>query len=335
MLPVVALVLAACSNDFDVAAPWKEIPVAYAILSPRDTAYYVRIEKAFLDPEKSALEVAQIADSLYYPENAITVYLQRVSTGDRFQMHRVDGALEGYPRKGGIFASQPNWLYKIKPEEMDSLNREETYRLIIERTDGRPPVTAQTTIPRDFTFFKPNPTLTPPRINFFPSSTADVEWRSDSNAVKFNVFFTIRYREEASDGSVQHKQLVWKAAEDAELTQLGGGNLYRGQTKIPAINFYRFLNENIAPTNTVFRYFERLDIQVIGGGKEIQEFLVSSSANSGLTGAEVLPTYTNLSEGYGVFTAKNSVTLAQILIETKTVDSMNLHPLTTGLNFRY
>ena len=67
--------LSSCSNDFEVSAPWKEVPVAYALLSPKDSAHYVRIEKAFLDPNVSALEIAQIADSLYYPENDIAVWL--------------------------------------------------------------------------------------------------------------------------------------------------------------------------------------------------------------------------------------------------------------------
>ncbi|HND88774.1 MAG TPA: hypothetical protein PK971_10630, partial [Saprospiraceae bacterium] len=91
VMPLAALLWAGCKNDFEVAAPWKEVPVVYAILSPDDTAHYVRVEKAFLDPQKGATEIAQIPDSLYYPENAITVYLERDSDKKRFQMTRVDG----------------------------------------------------------------------------------------------------------------------------------------------------------------------------------------------------------------------------------------------------
>ncbi|MCC7244082.1 MAG: hypothetical protein IT269_00265, partial [Saprospiraceae bacterium] len=53
-LPLLALLVASCSNDFDVAAPWKEIPVVYGLLSPQDTAHYIRIEKAFLDASEGA-----------------------------------------------------------------------------------------------------------------------------------------------------------------------------------------------------------------------------------------------------------------------------------------
>ncbi len=104
LLPL-GLLLSACSNDFEVTAPWKEIPIVYGILSPQDTAHYLRIEKAFLDPNQSALEVAQIADSLYYPENSITVWLvPTINPNNRIQLQRVNGALEGYPRDPGVFA---------------------------------------------------------------------------------------------------------------------------------------------------------------------------------------------------------------------------------------
>ncbi|MBK8555265.1 MAG: hypothetical protein IPL65_05590 [Lewinellaceae bacterium] len=77
LAPVFGLLLSTCSNDFEITAPWKSYPVVYAFLSAQDTAHYVRIEKAFLSPDKSALAVAQIADSLYYPVDAINVYLQK------------------------------------------------------------------------------------------------------------------------------------------------------------------------------------------------------------------------------------------------------------------
>jgi hypothetical protein len=340
LLPVLAFVMAACSNEFEVAAPWKEIPVAYAILSPKDSAHYIRIEKAFLDPETSAFEIAQIADSLYYPEDAIAVYLQRISTGDRYQLYRVDGALEGYPRKDGIFATQPNWLYKIKPSELDSLRKGETFQLVITRADGKPDVTAETTIPKDFIITTPRPSDTPPKINFFGSQTTSIVWRGDANAVYYNVELTIRYREEDGSGTVLSRDtLTWTVARNIKrgdkIVNTQQGPFHETTLMVPGQSFYQFLADNIPPANGRFRYFDRLDVTTVGGGKEIEQFLLTASANSGLTGAEVIPQYTNLSEGFGIFTAKNVSTLGQVLIETKTVDSMSVHPLTFPLNFRF
>ncbi|MBK8196087.1 MAG: DUF4249 family protein [Lewinellaceae bacterium] len=334
LLPVLTF-LASCSNEFEVAAPWKEVPVAYAILSPKDTAYYVRVEKAFLDPETNALQTALIPDSIYYPESAITVWLERTSTQSRVQLVRVDGTKEGIIRDPGTFATDPNWLYKLKPDPGSTLIPGETYRLNIERVDGKPPITAETTIPKDFTFVTPSPAQTPPFINFAPSSNTNVDWRADANAVLFNVYFIVRYREEAGNGTVlEHVTLEWKSPATVDRSVLSSG-VIRGQIGVRGSDFYKFLSENIQPTTDRFRYFEPMSIRIEGGGQEINEFQITASANSGLTGAEVLPTYTNLSEGYGIFTAKNESTLGGIKVTTQTVDSMNINPLTFGLNFRY
>ena len=326
--------LSACSNDFEVTAPWKEVPVAYGILSPRDSAHYIRVEKAYLDPNRSALEVAQIADSLYFLESAISVWLERTSNQTRVQLFRVDGNLEGYVRKEGLFADQPNWLYKVKG---GAFVPGEKYRLVIERTDGRADITAETTIPKDFTITTPDPTDIVRKVSFSYNATTSVDWRTDEFGVYFNVYYIFAYREEAPNGTVLLRDtLVWKAANNVERfsVQTGGG-IYQGRADLQGSQFFRFLSEKLPPSDTNFRYFEKCSILLEGGGKEIKEFNITASANSGLTGAEVFPTYTNLSEGFGVFTAKNQFQMNNIQITGRTIDSLNVHPLTQGLRFRF
>ncbi|MCB0527964.1 MAG: DUF4249 family protein [Lewinellaceae bacterium] len=331
----VLLVLAACSNDFDVVTDWKEVPVTYAIVSPQDTAHYVRAEKAFLDPKTSALVIARIADSLYYPEDAITVWLERTSNQSRVQLHRVDGVVEGIVRDTGIFATNPNWLYKYKPTPGNELLPGEEYRLIVERTDGQPAITAETTIPQNFNLVKPNLSNIPPLLTFFPSDDTEIEWRADKNAVLFNVKLIIRFREENASGmTLQHVVLEWDVPSQISLTDLDAQK-QRGKVFIPGVEFYRFLHDNIQPSTDRFRYFENMDVKIEGGGKEIKEYQLTSAANSGITGAEVFSIYTNMSEGYGLFSSKNVSVFGGIKVNVKTVDSMSVHPLTFDLNFKY
>jgi len=132
-----------CSNDFDLNAPWQDIPVVYGLLSKLDTAHYIRVEKAFIDPTTSALELAQRPDSLYY-EN-VDVRLEQLN-GDNvvqsFNLVRVDGNLEGYQRDPGIFADAPNFLYKLRLPDNETLVDGEDYRLVINREDNLPEVSA-------------------------------------------------------------------------------------------------------------------------------------------------------------------------------------------------
>lgn len=330
-----------CSNDFDITDTWKEFPVVYGILSPADNAYYIRVEKAFLDPETNAYETAKIADSLYYPANAISVYLQRVGNDQLFQMTRVDGNLEGFRRDTGIFADAPNWLYKIKPNEIEGgLKEGTTYRLVIKRADGRPDITAETTIPNPFNILAPNPTTTPPRINFLGSISTTFRWSHDESAVFFNVHLIIPYREEVPGEPLARRDTIfWTPITNKQSVSPTSTST---QEQVLGTDFYTVLRkrlierygsvENIPQAS---RYFGNVTIQVEGGGKEIRDFLLTADANSGLTGAEILQTYTNLSEGYGIFSAKNQSTKSGYKVEQETIDSMRLNPLTSTFNFKY
>ncbi|MDX1912637.1 MAG: DUF4249 family protein [Saprospiraceae bacterium] len=328
------LFLSACANDFDVTAPWKEIPVVYGILSPQDSAHYIRVEKAFVDPEKSALEIAQIADSLYYPENAITVWLENTDNQSRIQLQRVDGALEGYPREEGIFAGQPNWLYKVNPSSPFVLPGK-SYRLVIERADGKEDITATTAIPSEFIITSPNPTDTPVRIDFIEDKNTSVGWRTDVNGVFFNVTFVVRILEKALNGTtLETKTLVWEAAKNVERDETASGGVYRATVLLPGVSFFRFLAENLQkPAPDRYREFQSCDILIEGGGREIKQYLETAQANSGLTGAEVFPNFTNISEGYGIFTGKSRTTFTGVRFRQETVASMNQSSITDTLGF--
>jgi hypothetical protein len=338
LLPLLALLWGSCSNEFEVVADWKEIPVVYGMLSPKDTAHYIRVEKAFLDPDSSAFVIAQIPDSLYYPVNAITVYLERVSNGERYLCTRVDGNIEGYVREGGIFASQPNWLYKYKPADPNKvLQPGETYRVVIERADGNKPITGETTLPRDFIFFNPSPSQTPPQLAFSnPDVPTVIEWRTSKEGVFFNVTIRLRYRETDLGGAfIGRDSILWRAAVNVKRTDiLVGTERYRAQANIPFSLFQKVLTDSIQATTTKLRFFENAELILEGGGAEIEEYLTVANANSGITGAEIVTQYSNMSEGFGIFTGKNRVSMDGIRITGTTVAALNNDPTTKLLNFR-
>jgi hypothetical protein len=349
----------ACSNDFDLTAPWKEVPVVYAILSAEDTAHYIRVEKGFLDPEKSALEVAQIADSIYYPANAITVFVENLRTKEKLPCVRVDGNLEGHPRKAGIFATTPNWLYKFKTSNGAPLGAGDAYKLTVKRADGQKDITATTTIPAEFIFSAPNPSDIPPKMNFNTEKGANVKWLGDTASAYFDISLLIRYRVQAPDGTTLLRRTIpWDAAKNLQRGNAGinsaQGFFYTSTHDIGSPAFFQRVAtqieaDDIAGIDTLdgvrTRYFEGIDIILQGGGNEIKAYLQTSSANAGVTGSEIVSTYTNISEGFGIFTAKNSSRLLQVRIGELTVNFLNDGSLkvkyfnqditTKSLNFRY
>jgi Domain of unknown function (DUF4249) len=339
LLPFTALFLTTCSNDFDLTDDWKEIPVVWGMLTARDTAQYIRIEKAFLSETQGAPEVAQNPDSLYFPDNAISVFLQRINTGTRYPMVRVDGNLERYQRDTGFFADRPNWLYKLKFPANDSLRAGERYRLIIERRDNKPAITGETTIPGNFTLISPNMNDVVPLLSINNLPSDNVTWRCDVNALYFDVYLALRYREvNASTGAVLSRStLTWRALKGIKRdpTPTSGG-IYRGGEVISLNNFANFLSQNLRRFNgqDTLRFFENVDIILEGGGQEVEPYLEALSIASGITGAETIVNYTNLSEGFGLFTAKNRARFGGIRLTPLTIDSLSKRPETRNLNFR-
>ena len=131
ILMVALFSMAACSEKFNIAAPYKNITVINAFLDRADTAHYIRIQKAFLDQNKSALVMAKQYDSSFY--KSINVRIDRISiaaTGnvfDTIHLNRVDLRQEGYQKASGVFFTDTNFAYKFK----DVLNPNYLYRIVV------------------------------------------------------------------------------------------------------------------------------------------------------------------------------------------------------------
>jgi hypothetical protein len=325
-----------CSNEFEVAAPWKDIPVTYTILSAKDSFQYIRVEKAFLSATQGANEIARIADSLYYPENAIFVFLVRVSDNKTYNLTRVDGNLEGFPRQTGIFADSPNWLYKANTYGSDSLVTGSKYKIVIKRSnDVVNEIFGETTIPTKFTFQTPNTTSPLVLIGLDTSGVTTLNMRCDKNAVYFNADMKVNYRENdpITGALINRFSINWPMARNAKRdpSPLGAGGIYKCLINSTSLN--NLLLSNLQPTGN-HRYFEDFSLTVEGGGQEIEEYLSTLSANSGITGAEIVPTYTNMSEGYGIVTSKNKVQVKNIRIDGLSLKNLVENPALRNLNFK-
>ena len=73
-LPSVLLILllAACKNDVNLNAPYKEYPSIYAVLNPNEAVQMIRINKVFLG-EGDANVMAKVADSVNYDAGELSV----------------------------------------------------------------------------------------------------------------------------------------------------------------------------------------------------------------------------------------------------------------------
>ncbi|HFB99849.1 MAG TPA: DUF4249 family protein [Phaeodactylibacter sp.] len=328
-----ALFYPSCSNDIDLTAEWKDIPIVYGLISKNDTASYIRIQKAFLDNSTSALEIAQNPDSLYYDQ--LSVKIKGLENSTSYDLYRVDGNAEGYVREGGIFADSPNYLYKLKLPAGESLAGGKTYELEINRGDHQPLVTATTTIVSDIEIRKPDtdPSTANP-INWVQSGLK-VSWRAarDAHIFDLTVFLNIEEKDASNPNNDRVLTLDWKLDENrpAELTN-SGVNM---NTRLTKLDLFQYLNSHLEQNPNINRKVLSIDILVAAGGEALSEYISVGNANTGITSTQVIPTYTNLSEGFGIFSSKTTALQKGYLLHSETIDSLRENNLTKNLNFQF
>ena len=313
-----------CSNDFDLVDEWKDIPVVYGLLASPDDVHYVRVEKAFLDESVSAFDIAQIVDSLYYPNATVT--LIRKSNDTRYPMEMVDGNLEGLQRDEGVFADAPNYLYKLDMGANDSLVPGAIYELEINRGDDLPLVTGETVIVSDMSILKPRDGN---GLKLTYENQTSFQWRfEEENAIFFNIFIDFFYRE-IVDGATEFKSFRWYVEENVTNEDFRP-NLTR---KFESEDFFKVVGSNIPTSTGEVRIFDRLEFGVTAGGQSIYDYIKVNQVNTGITGSQLLPNFTNMSEGYGIFSSTSYVKNT-VFLEAIALDSLVNGFYTSDLNFQ-
>lgn len=319
-----AVLSSSCNNDLELVAEWKEIPVVYGFLSPTDTAQYFRVEKAFIDESKAPSVIAQIPDSLYFSNISVELVLD--ASGQRYALERVDGNLEGYPRKPGFFANQPNYLYKIRTDQL-SLQTDKLYRLEVRDENGRVITSAQTPVVGTYVMQASNPQQ---EIFFRYDRSLTFGWNSlEKSAYFYDLTLRINVTEFTDNDPLSARQRVleWPV----ERSFLRGSSQPRVQ--VPGLGFYLFLSQALESDPRLSRKFESIDIVVDAGAQSLYEYLSVGQANSGITGAEFVPSYSNVDNGLGLFSSRSRLVAKDFSINLTTFDSLQNGIYTKDLNF--
>ncbi len=346
IIPFLALlalaVLPGCSEKFKVAAPYKNITVIYGLLDRNDTAHYIRIQKAFLDDNKSALTMAQVSDSNFY--NNINVRIERLTLAtlevfDTIHLNKVNLDNEGYPKAPGTFFTAPNYAYKFT----DVLDPYYIYRIVVTNNATGDADSAEASVIDDknissfYIYLLDDTTATHQQMDF--SSLAQNQ--------KINVqgYYTAvpgyTYRNQPTPVAVVQSfiRFFW-----VDSVGVPGGaktpNYYDfdlGYTGVTPANLTAF-NYNVknadvfnalttgmgaAPTN-IYRLMDRAELFVYLGTSDFNTYVtIQSLQGTGLTGNEVQPVYTNITgkNVLGLYTSRGLRT-GMFTLSNKTIQAL-------------
>ncbi|MCW3122597.1 MAG: hypothetical protein JWQ38_2089 [Flavipsychrobacter sp.] len=336
-----------CSTKFDVAAPYKNITVVYGLLDQKDTAHYIRIQKAFLDQNKSAVTMAKEADSNFFSN--ISVRIDRYSFDQTFKdsihLYRVDLNNEGYPKEAGAFFTSPNYAYKFtNPLDPNYIYRIRVTHLSTGEVDSaEAPIIDDKPVPFGFrpplyVYVLDDSSGNRAGLDFANTgSYSFVEIQGNYQAVENFTFqgigspvtfvqAVVRFHWIDSN-IVTHSRVPQYYDYDAGYYNLQGNGF---DYKIKDLSLYSALAAGMATAPAdVQRYMDRAEIFVFAGTHDFANYLAANQTQgTGLTGSEIEPIYTNIKgeNTLGLFTSRATHS-GFLTITNNTIDSLIASPI--------
>jgi hypothetical protein len=326
LIAIIALFGTGCNNDFDLIEEGIDTPIVYGFIDIGSDTQYIRVEKAFAGEDLNAFDGAQIEDSLYY-KNAV-VRLVNEETNESFEFERINGVDVGIIRDEGDFLKDPNVLYRAITSDL-KLQGGENVRLEIERGDDLPVVEATTTVLSRIELNRPEEGES---VNFtFSDFSVQLRVGDETQVMGLLMNMYITETNVTDPTDVRIVTIPWRMANSA---LRNGPGQFQFPKNISGKTFYSTIAANLDATLPVRREFSSFDIIVEGAGKEILEYKRIAQANTGLTGAEELPLYSNISEGgIGIFSSKYHELYEDFTLKPQTRDSLANGSVCGHLNF--
>lgn len=345
ILPLLAMLalsfLNSCSEDFKVAAPYKSVTVIYGLLDRGDTAHYIRIQKAFLDDNKNALDMAQNPDSSYF--RSLNVRIKRLNFYgayvDTIHLDRVDLNAEGYPKEEGTFFNAPNYAYKFK----NTLDPNYIYRIIVTNPESGEVDSSDAPIIDNrsnafhvyyiddtsstlfFEFADPSPTRVT-NLTYWYNPPSGFSYNGSTTPAGVSQFF-IRFNWADSNtvtNVVTRKHYDFDLG--YQLMNQGSSYLY----KVNNLAMYNAIKGGLgpAPANTV-RRLDRCNLIGYLGTSDFYNYIqVAALQGVGLTGNEIQPTYTNIKGNnvLGLYTSR-CMRMGPVTIGPGTINALKTNSL--------
>jgi hypothetical protein len=329
VIVLASILFHACSQDFKVSAPYKNVTAVFGLIAMSDTAHYIKITKGFFDEKSNNLSFAKNADSLYYDTLTVTITEKDVAgnTVSTINLQKVNLTNEGIIKDTGVFINNPAFAYKFKKQ----LSDDNTYELKITNPKTGAVITGSTPIISN----KANKFLVDDILLFDfsdPLKTTKLRWTTPANAGLIEIYLRFRYYEKDGSGLEGPDKYV-----DLPLGQdLEGVPGNNGVYDFSNSGFLSLLNANVgaAPAG-VTRWVDTPGVVYYAGGVELKKYIDLSRAQGGITADEIQPIYTNLSgdNAYGLLNTRVSRVVEGIPLSNSTTTMMFADPAWKQLNF--
>ena len=326
-------VFSSCKTDIDLIGDFEEKAIVYGLLDPLNNpsnggdGHLIRIQRGFTG-EASAFELAQISDSSYFDYESTIVQMHSVTFSgfdtvidDSWTLDTVNVQ----EKEDGVFFGPEQRLYHFEGNAEAELD----YMLEINNTASgyRAFSVMKMMNDDDYRWVKPNQnsTINNRHVGLNLKKTDgnyfdyNVEFSTIDNASKYELWLKFFYREVTGIDTIQ-KELAWKVGTN-NFEKTDGVGIQNGNFLISGEQVFSFIGSSLEPpepgvTRLIGKYYNTqsgqgnkvgpstFELVMYAAGNDYTDYLdVTGSDNSGLT---EVPTYTNVTNGLGVFSCRTT-----------------------------
>lgn len=295
MVCALALSFVSCSTDFEVNDKPKEIDIVYGLLDAGSAEQYIKINKAFLNTNGAATDLAKDKGNLFHLDS-LEVSLIPVTNGNPgapVRLQRVAGPLKD---SGTFDRDQYLWKYS------QPLNTDIEYILEVKNPATGHIVTGRTSI---VGAAKPSYPSTTTILNFpaDPLLSLAVNFNAGKNAYTYDIILELNYTDiSLADSNVREShRLVWPWRRNVLTNSTAGGADVRNNLKTEEIISY--LKLNVPEKEGIRRRFESVTFHYNGATQDFYTYQQVYAPNSSI--ATKRQDFSNVNNGYGLFTSRN------------------------------
>ncbi len=302
-----------CETDFELNTTWKDIPIVYGIINPSSRTQDIRIQRAFLG-EGNAMTFAQIADSNYYDTAFIKAKIIEMDGNTEVKTIKLTPK---WVRRDSLNQTpfyNPSFPYVLiyKTEaypyfDIDDLSGDtiwfdssHTFKIEITNSKNGKIITSSTPLVGRVNLKTPNYNVSNPQLSINPTANNSIKWSKTGSGARFESILRFYYKE--YHPGMRDTTLNFVDMNFGYLTGPTSGSDF--VVKYYGENYYKHLGTVIPSDRTVKRIAYRFSIILNVIEEELKIYLDVNSPSTGII--QERPLYTNMSEGYGIFSSANS-----------------------------
>ena len=322
------IIFNSCSTDFEVNAPWEDKTIIFGLLDQSDSVQYVKINKAFLGKD-DAYNMAAVSDSFNYSN--LNVSLQRFRNDELVQTILLEPTNE-IVKDTGIFATDNNLVYKTNTR----IYRNADYKIIVEIPATGKIVYAETTTIDSFKIERPFDIQTTSEIpiNFAQTAPVQIKWKPARNSKLCYITMYFNYYDiVGTDSILQQIELslspnVYTSTDNDGLS----GTTPNEVKDLYGEDFYKFVASSLdVPETGTKRLAKSLDFEFYCASDDYYTYYQVNNSTTGLS--QDKPLFTNVKNGYGLFTSKYKQTVYAKKLNPESLDSLSRGRYTKHLKF--